>query len=1009
MALLLTLVALLVSLLLFVARRRHGYWQRRGIPHDVPHPLFGNIKDWPKKRHIAKIFRDYYLKYKSSDYPFAGFYFFFTKTAVITDLELVKRVMIKDFNHFENRGIFYNEIDDPLSATVFSIEGQKWRHLRHKLTPTFTSGKMKNMFPIVVGVGEELDKVFSGKITSGQGQVLEIVDLVARYTADVIGNCAFGLNCNSLHNPRADFVTIGKRAIIERRYGGMLDFILFGFPKLSRRLRLKLNVQEVTDFYTKIVRDTVDYRLKTKEKRHDLMDSLIEMYQKEQAGNSEDGLTFNEILAQAFIFFVAGFETSSTTMGFALYELARNQDIQDKVRKEIYDVLGKHNHQFTYEGIKEMKYLEQVVMETLRKYPVLAHLTRMTGTDFSPEDPKYFIAKGTVVVIPALGIHYDPDIYPEPEKFKPERFTEEAIAARPSCTWLPFGEGPRNCIGLRFGLMQACVGLAHLIRGYKFSVAPETQIPMKVVVKNILISAENGIHLRVEKLSNVLKMAVLLGLLVGALALAAWWVLQNYTYWRRRGIPHDPPHIPFGNSKELWRTMQLAQILKRTYLKFKNQTDGPYVGFYLYAMKYIVITDIDFVKTVLIRDFDKFHDRGVYHNERDDPLTSNLATMEGEKWKNLRHKLTPTFRPGKMKNMFPTVLSVGEELIRVIDERISSSPQTLEVTDLVARFTADVIGICAFGLECNSLRDPKAEFVQMGYSALRERRHGWLVDFLIFGAPKLAVKLGLQLLLPRVQVFYMSIVSNTIDYRVRNEVTLNDLMDLLIELKLKSDNGDRQTGLTFNEVAAQVFTFFLAGFEAGSTTMGFALYELACNQDVQENVRTEVDRVLREHNGRLDYDSMLEMTYLDKVVNETLRKHPVVAHLVRIATKSYVHSSPKYSIEPGTGVMVPILGIHHDPEFYPEPEKFIPERFDEEQIKKRPACAFLPFGAGPRNCIGFRLGRMQVIIGLALLIRNFRFELHPTKTSVPIKYKIKNLLLSSEGGISLNVSKVVRD
>ncbi|KAH8401696.1 hypothetical protein KR009_007399 [Drosophila setifemur] len=502
MSLFISLIALVISLLLFVARRRLGYWQRRGIPHDVPHPLYGNIKDWPKKRHIATIFKDYYMKYKGSGYPFAGFFFFYTRTAVITDLDLVKRVMIKDFNNFENRGIFFNEIDDPLSATLFSIEGQKWRHLRHKLTPTFTSGKMKHMFPLVVKVGEELDKIFSGKVAPGQGPVLEVVDLVARFTADVIGNCAFGLNCNSLHNPKAEFVSIGKRAIIERRYGGYLDFLIFGFPKLARRLHLKMNVQEVEDFYTGIVRETIDYRLKTKERRNDFMDSLIEMYQKEQAGNSEDGLTFNELLAQAFIFFVAGFETSSTTMGFALYELARNQDVQNKLRKEINDVLGKHNNEFTYEGIKEMKYLEQVVMETLRKYPVLAHLIRKTENDYSPEDNKYFIAKGTTVVIPSLGIHYDPDIYPEPEKFIPERFTDEAIAARPSCTWLPFGEGPRNCIGLRFGLMQASVGLANLIKGYKFSVAPETQIPMKIVVKSILLSAENGIHLKVEKLST---------------------------------------------------------------------------------------------------------------------------------------------------------------------------------------------------------------------------------------------------------------------------------------------------------------------------------------------------------------------------------------------------------------------------------------------------------------------------------------------------------------------------
>ncbi|XP_017124861.1 probable cytochrome P450 6a19 [Drosophila elegans] len=502
-------------------------------------------------------------------------------------------------------------------------------------------------------------------------------------------------------------------------------------------------------------------------------------------------------------------------------------------------------------------------------------------------------------------------------------------------------------------------------------------------------------------------MAILLGLLVGALTLAVWWVLQNYTYWKRRGIPHDPPNIPLGNIGELWRTRPLAHILKRTYLKFKNKTDGPFVGFYAYAMKYIVITDIDFVKTVLVTDFNKFHDRGVYHNERDDPLTNNLTTIEGQKWRNLRHKLTPAFTPVKIKNMFPAVLGVAHELIQVIDEQISSSPQTIEVADLMARFTADVIGICAFGLECNSLRDPKAEFVKMGETALRERRHGFLVDLLVFGAPNLAVKLGIEMLLPSVQSFYMNIVRDTIDYRVKNKVTRNDFMDLLIDMKLKYDNGDKQDGLTFNEVAAQVYSFFLAGFETSSTTMGFALYELASNQDVQDKLRLEVDTVLARHDGQLNYDSLRELTYLEKVTDETLRKYPVVGHLVRIATKPYVHSSPKYFIEPGTGVLVSTLGIHHDPEFYPEPEKFIPERFDVEQVKKRPPCSFLPFGEGPRNCIGVRFGRMQVVVGLALLVHRFKFELHPTKTSVPVKYKIKNLLLSSEGGINLNVSRIV--
>ncbi|XP_043064312.1 uncharacterized protein LOC108087605 [Drosophila ficusphila] len=892
-------------------------------------------QDWPKKQHIAKIFQDYYLRYKGSDYPFAGFYFFFTRTAVITDLELVKRVMIKDFNHFENRGVFYNEIDDPLSATLFSIEGQKWRHLRHKLTPTFTSGKMKHMFPIVVKVGEEMEKVFSGKIALGEGSVLEVVDLVARYTADVIGNCAFGLNCNSLYNPQADFVTMGKRAIVEHRYGNMLDIFLFGFPKLSRRLRLKLNIQEAEDFYTRIVRETIDYRLKSKEKRNDFMDSLIEMYKNEQAGNSED--------------------------------------------------------------------------ETLRKYPVLAHLTRMTESDFSPEDPKYFIAKGTIVVIPALGIHYDPEIYPEPEKFKPERFTEEEIAARPSCTWLPFGEGPRNCIGLRFGLMQTCVGLAYLIKGYKFSVAPETQIPMKIVVGNILISAENGIHLKVEKFGAELgrRMSLLLSLIALLVSLILFVARRRHGYWQRRGIPHDVPHPLFGNMGDWPKKRHIAQIFRDYYMKYKG-SNFPFAGLYFFFTRSAVITDLELVKRVLIKDFNHFENRGIFWNEVDDPLSATLFSIEGQKWRHLRHKLTPTFTSGKMKNMFPLVVKVGKELEGVFSAKTTvGQGKVLEVVDLVARYTADVIGNCAFGLNCNSLHNPQADFVTIGRRAIIERRYGGWLDFLIFGFPKLSRRLHLKLNVQDVEDFYTRIVRETIDYRLRTKEKRNDFMDSLIDMYQKEQSGNTEDGMSFNEILAQAFIFFVAGFETSSTTMGFALYELAQNQEVQDKVREEIASVLAKHNNEFTYEGIKEMKYLEQVVMETLRKYPVLAHLTRITDSDFSPEDPKYFIAKGTVVVIPALGIHYDPDIYPDPEQFNPERFTEEAIAARPSCTWLPFGEGPRNCIGLRFGLMQTCIGLAYLIKGYKFSVAP-ETQIPMKIVVKSILLSAENGIHLKVEKLAK-
>ncbi|XP_063930195.1 probable cytochrome P450 6a13 [Zophobas morio] len=157
-------------------------------------------------------------------------------------------------------------------------------------------------------------------------------------------------------------------------------------------------------------------------------------------------VTLEEITAQSFVFFLAAFETSSSTMSWAMYELAKNPHIQQKVRDEINTVVARCGGKLTYEGIQEMKYLSQVVDETLRKYPPGAALNRRCTQDYKVPDHDIIIKQGTRVFIPVLGIHYDEEYYPDPEKFDPERFNEENIRSRPQYAYIPFGEGPRICI-----------------------------------------------------------------------------------------------------------------------------------------------------------------------------------------------------------------------------------------------------------------------------------------------------------------------------------------------------------------------------------------------------------------------------------------------------------------------------------------------------------------------------------------------------------------------------------
>lgn len=143
--------------------------------------------------------------------------------------------------------------------------------------------------------------------------------------------------------------------------------------------------------------------------------------------------------------------------------------------------------------------LSSIALETLRKYPVLPHLRRKAMADYVvPGHPNYVIEKGKTVVISVMAIHHDPEIYPEPEKFDPERFAPKEMQSRDSITWLPFGEGPRNCIGLRFAQMQIRIALAYLLRNFEFGICAKTDIPLVFDRKQVLTTTKSGIHLKVQ-------------------------------------------------------------------------------------------------------------------------------------------------------------------------------------------------------------------------------------------------------------------------------------------------------------------------------------------------------------------------------------------------------------------------------------------------------------------------------------------------------------------------------
>ncbi|UYV83490.1 hypothetical protein LAZ67_23001180 [Cordylochernes scorpioides] len=193
-------------------------------------------------------------------------------------------------------------------------------------------------------------------------------------------------------------------------------------------------------------------------------------------------LTELEVVAQCVSFFTVGFDTTASTITAALYSLGTHPECQEKLYQEIQETLKCSSGDINYDMFNSMPFLDAVVSETLRMYPALPGIAREVGEDFMLGDTGIQLKKGMEIGIPLIGMHYDPEFYPEPFKFKPERFLPENRDSLTPFTYMPFGLGPRSCVALRFAQMEAKLALVNLLREFRFSRSPRTT-PINVFLK----------------------------------------------------------------------------------------------------------------------------------------------------------------------------------------------------------------------------------------------------------------------------------------------------------------------------------------------------------------------------------------------------------------------------------------------------------------------------------------------------------------------------------------------
>lgn len=493
-------IAVLLTMYMYI-KWKFGIWHRLRIPGPDFMPYVGQMKQFREKG-LAQLDVELVQKYGR----LVGLFFGSTPSLMISDPELIKNIMVKDFSKAPNRFALITRRDE-LKYSLTDVVDDHWRFIRNTILPTFSSGKMRKMSSILQVKYKMLLDALNKR--AAEGEVIEFKEVYGNYTMDVIASLGFGMEIDSQTNPDNTFVKYAKELftvkftplLILAAMSSKIDAVLNYF-KIS-----PLNNRKVMEFYKSAVHQAVGMRDDTDKDRKDMLQLMLNAHKDTDRNEIEEthtyenpeqwkkrGLTVEEITGNSILFLLAGFDTTASTMTFMTYNLATNPECQDRLIEEIDSVLGTELP--TYDNIQKLEYLDMVFCETLRLYPPATRINRSNLDEMDINGIK--IPKETELTFPVFAIHRDPEFWEEPEKFDPERFTPENKAKRNPYVYLPFGHGPRNCIGQRLAAMEAKCAIVYILQHYRFVTCSETEIPLELS-KDALMKPANGVKLKLEK------------------------------------------------------------------------------------------------------------------------------------------------------------------------------------------------------------------------------------------------------------------------------------------------------------------------------------------------------------------------------------------------------------------------------------------------------------------------------------------------------------------------------
>lgn len=459
-------------------------FQRYGIPGPKPHFLLGNIREFNDKK--IKCFEEWEKKYGKM----FGFFLGSKPYLICLDVEFIKIMQIKEFKHFANRDAVLPDggVSHKLALNALVLQkDEEWKVSRSIISTSFSSAKIKNMSSLM----EEPIDMFLKNIEKQKEETFDIVEFYKKLIFDIICRTIFGIKTNVQKGENSKLIQSSYR-ILKKDTSDILINLSICFtesepiPTYLRNIvdaiRNRLNYPS-DRFVFENCYQIIQSRKKSEHNPPDLLHTMIE------AEDKIKKLTTDAVIANAAMFMVAGFDTTSNAISWCTHFVAHHPEIQEKIRQEINTHI-QNKKEIEYADLQKFQFLDQVISETLRLSTVSVFtISRTCSEDFKYKD--MIIPKGVAITVPIPLLHRDPNYWPEPCKFDPDRFSSSNRGNIDPAVYQPFGAGPRMCVGMRMAQTIVKLTVAKLIR--EFKIEPVGPKEMEEDYSLFVIHPKNGV------------------------------------------------------------------------------------------------------------------------------------------------------------------------------------------------------------------------------------------------------------------------------------------------------------------------------------------------------------------------------------------------------------------------------------------------------------------------------------------------------------------------------------